>query len=321
MPKRMTQEEFEAKVAEYGLVKVIGEYKGGYKPIRYQCLFCNKEWTTKASNIMYGRGCPECGAKRSVSKRTMTHEQFVSMMAEKNPDVEVTGRYCNSSTKIKVRCKKCNYEWEQTPNNLSTKLSGCPNCRYDKVALKLKKAQEDFIKELVEVHPTIELVGEYKNNKTRTKFRCAVCGCEWLTDPHSVVNGQQSGCPHCKKSKGENAIKDFLKENKIQFETQKAFQNCKHKRLLKFDFYLPDYNLCIEYQGAQHYKSVDYFGGIEGFEESQIRDNIKRKFCETNNILLLEIPYTKFNHIAEILSDTIKCREEKLLNKEIEEVA
>ena len=171
---------------------------------------------------------------------------------------------------------------------------------------------------MFEIHPTIELVGEYKNNKTRTRFKCVNCGCEWLTDPHSVVNGQQSGCPHCKKSKGENAIKDFLEDNNILFETQKGFENCRNKRILKFDFYLPDYNLCIEYQGAQHYKSVDYFGGVKGFENSQKRDNIKRDFCKSNGISLLEIPYTKFDYIAEILNDIINKRK---LNKEVEEVA
>lgn len=306
MPKKMTQEEFEARVAKYGLVKVIGEYKGGYELIKCQCLFCNKEWTTKAANIMYGRGCSECGAKRSISKRTMTHERFVSMMAEKNPDIEVIGKYYNSCTKIKVKCKKCNCKWEQTPNNLTSKSSGCPNCRYDKVALKLKKAQEDFVKELAKIHPTIELVGEYKNNKTKTKFRCLHCGCEWFANPHDIVNGQQSSCPHCRKSKGENAIKDFLNDNKIQFETQKAFENCRNKRLLKFDFYLPDYNMCIEYQGAQHYKSVDYFGGIEHFEESQKRDNIKRDFCKSNGISLLEIPYTEMKRIPIILEQELQ---------------
>lgn len=315
MPQKMTQEEFEARIATYGLVKAIGEYTGWYNPIKCQCLSCGKEWTTKAGSVMAGRGCPDCGAKRSISKRRMTHESFVSMMAENNPDVEVVGEYYNSATKIKVRCKKCNCEWEQTPNNLTQKKSGCPNCRYDKVALKLKKTQEDFVVELSRVHPTIKLVGEYKNNKTRTKFRCLICGCEWLTDPHSVVNGQRSGCPHCKKSKGENAIKDFLEENKIAFEGQKVFENCRNKRVLKFDFYLPNYNLCIEYQGAQHYKSVDYFGGIKGFENSQMRDNIKREFCKTNGISLLEIPYTKFDYIAEILGSIINDGEENLINK------
>lgn len=306
MPRKLTQDEFDAKIAEYGLVKTLEKYRGWYSPIKCQCLICGKEWVTKAGNIMTGRGCPDCGAERSVTKRRMTHEEFVSVMAKKNPDVEVVGTYYNTLTKVKVKCKVCGCEWEQTPNNLTTKMSGCPNCRYDKVADKLRKTRNNFVEELTKVHPNIELVGEYKNNKTKTKFRCVNCGCEWLTNPHSVVNGQQSGCPHCKKSKGENAIKDFLIDNKISFETQKGFEQCRHKRLLKFDFYLPDYNLCIEFQGAQHYKSVDYFGGTNGFKESQKRDNIKREFCELNGISLLEIPYTEMKQITDILQKELQ---------------
>lgn len=58
-------------------------------------------------------------------------------------------------------------------------------------------------------------------------------------------------------------------------------------------FYLTDYNLAIEYQGEQHYRPIDYFGGKEKFEVQQKRDNIKRDYCKNNNINLLEIPYYK----------------------------
>lgn len=306
MPQKLTQAEFEARVAKFGLVEVIGEYKNWCAPIQCQCIFCGKKWETPASSVALGRGCPECGAKRSIEKRRMTHESFVSMMAEKNPDVEVIGKYYNSSTKISVKCRVCGCEWEQTPNNLTMKSSGCPNCRYKKVALKLKKKHDDFVAELADIHPTIELLGEYVNNSTKTKFRCLKCEYEWLGRPHDIVTGQLCGCPHCRTSKGENAVKDYLRENKIAFETQKGFQNCKHKRILKFDFYLPDYNLCIEFQGAQHYKAVDYFGGIESFEESQKRDNIKRNFCRLNGISLLEIPYTQIDEIPVILNQKIQ---------------
>jgi hypothetical protein len=61
---------------------------------------------------------------------------------------------------------------------------------------------------------------------------------------------------------------------------------------LSFDFYLPNERICIEYNGQQHYKSCDIFGGEEGFEKQQIRDNIKRQYCKDNGIKLIEIPYT-----------------------------
>lgn len=60
---------------------------------------------------------------------------------------------------------------------------------------------------------------------------------------------------------------------------------------MPFDFYLPNNNICIEYQGKQHYQIIDYFGGEKGFEDRQRNDNIKKEFCKTNNIPLLEIQY------------------------------
>ena len=72
-------------------------------------------------------------------------------------------------------------------------------------------------------------------------------------------------------------------------------------------FFVPSKNLCIEYQGEQHYEPVDFAGkGIEWakmkFEENQEKDNIKRIFCKDNNINLLEIPYWDYENIEEILS-------------------
>lgn len=95
----------------------------------------------------------------------------------------------------------------------------------------------------------------------------------------------------CSSSYGEKIIYSILKENNIKFITQKTFDGCKFKKSLKFDFYLPDYNTCIEYNGEQHYRSVDFYGGDEGYELSKIRDNIKNNYCLNNNINLLIIKY------------------------------
>ena len=58
-----------------------------------------------------------------------------------------------------------------------------------------------------------------------------------------------------------------------------------------FDFYLPDNNICIEYQGQQHYYPIEHFGGKDRFEEQVQRDLIKKEYCKNNNVILIEIPY------------------------------
>lgn len=113
----------------------------------------------------------------------------------------------------------------------------------------------------------------------------------------------------CKSSKGELKILKFLKTHNIEYIAQKRFDDCKFKQPLPFDFYLPDYNMCIEYDGELHFKEVDYFGGKEQLNLQQKHDNIKNKYCQENNIKLLRIPYWDFNDIDEILDKEIPRNE------------
>lgn len=93
------------------------------------------------------------------------------------------------------------------------------------------------------------------------------------------------------RSSLETYFADFCKSNNIEFESQKSFEDCNYKGSLRFDYYLPKYNILIEIQGKQHFEAVDKFGGESYFKEQQIKDNIKREWCKINNIRLIEISY------------------------------
>lgn len=84
---------------------------------------------------------------------------------------------------------------------------------------------------------------------------------------------------------------EFCELNNIKFESQKSFEGCYYKEDLRFDYYLPDYNVLIEIQGKQHYEPVEKFGGTKAFEEGQIRDKIKQDWCKRNNVKLIYISY------------------------------
>lgn len=99
------------------------------------------------------------------------------------------------------------------------------------------------------------------------------------------------GCPKCKTSKGENFIMDYLNENNIPYMYQKKFEDCKYKTSLPFDFYFPNMNLCIEFDGIQHFMLIEGWGGEEEFKLRKKKDKIKNKFCEKNNIRLERIKY------------------------------
>ena len=108
-----------------------------------------------------------------------------------------------------------------------------------------------------------------------------------------------------KTSIGEKLIKNFLDTNFITYEREKRFDDCKNKNPLPFDFYLPDYNLCIEYDGELHFKSPEIFGGLERLKSTKKNDRIKNKWCKDNNIRLLRINYLKKNKINRILNERI----------------
>lgn len=130
-----------------------------------------------------------------------------------------------------------------------------------------------------------------------TYWQCKCdCGNECVVSGKQLRTGKTKSCG-CLKSSGELKIIQILYENNIPFETQKTFEGCKNKLLLKFDFYLPTYNTVIEYNGEQHYMAVDFLGGEERFKQQQIADNIKKDWCFVNNVNYIEIPYTDYDQI------------------------
>lgn len=113
-------------------------------------------------------------------------------------------------------------------------------------------------------------------------------------------NGHVQSCG-CIKSAGETKIKSILNELNIYFETQKSFETCRFedtKALAKFDFYLPEYNCLIEYDGEQHFLSRQsgWSNDIQ-LAYTKSHDNFKNQWCYQNNIRLIRIPYTDFNQI------------------------
>ena len=130
-----------------------------------------------------------------------------------------------------------------------------------------------------------------------------IIGCpihSWFEQlPNNHLKGH--GCPRCNRSIGEDKIALYLDENNIKYVQEKRFEDLKYKSFLRFDFFLEDYNLCIEYDGAQYFKSFKWFGGEEKFNELQIKDCLKTEYCENNGIGLLRISFKYIKTINNIL--------------------
>lgn len=160
---------------------------------------------------------------------------------------------------------------------------------------------EDFINRanLVHNYKYIYSLVEYKNMNEPVIIICPIHG-EFSQVALNHLQG--NGCSICNSSKGELIIKKYLDKYKINYIQQYCFNDCKYIRLLPFDFYLPDYNICIEYDGEQHFKAIDYFGGEENFVKVRNHDGIKTNFCKQNDIRLIRIPYYEKGNIENILN-------------------
>lgn len=297
--QKKTTEQYKAELAiKNPDIEVLGEYITAIIPILHRCKKDGYIWMARPANILFGHGCPLC-----AGNMLRTTEQYVEMVHSINPNIEVLGGYINSSTPIIHKCKIDGCEWATLPYVILSG-GGCPICGNKKTSEALRKTHDEYVKEVSERNPDVEIVGQYINSRTPILHKCKLDGCEWMARPYNILFGK--GCPVCQESKGERIVRQWLESNKIKYIPQKRFDDCRDKNPLPFDFYLPDYNICIEYNGGQHYEPVDFAGkgpehAMQQFIRIQYHDSIKSEYCKNSDISLLVIPY--FKNIEEELNN------------------
>ena len=221
-----------------------------------------------------------------------TQEEFINDMLQKNPNIEILGQYEGLNYPIECKCKVCGNIWSPKANNIYNQNSGCLNCKRVKRHNLKADTHSTFLSELYKVKKDIEVLGTYINNHTNIKCKCTKCQHVWSPRPDSLLAKQ--GCPHCHKSKGEIAVEEFLSNNKIQYISQYSIKgNFSTRNFIKVDFYLPERNAIIEYNGEQHYIPVEYFGGQLAFEQRKTRDQELKSYCKANGISLIIVPYNQ----------------------------
>jgi len=196
--------------------------------------------------------------------------------------------YENNKTPVKILCKIHDYFYQRPDSHM--RGVGCKFCGEEKYKITQRKKIDVVISDFNKYHNfNFEYdMTTYKNAHTKIKIFCKKCKSNFTQTPNTHL---RCGCPICNESKGEKIISNFLLENNILFDRQKTFSDCIYKSKLYFDFYLPEYNICIEFDGAQHYVPVDFFGGVDNLIVTKKRDTIKNNFCEENNINLIRIKY------------------------------
>ena len=210
--------------------------------------------------------------------------------------------YTTNKTKGTIKCLICGKKFHQTPE-CHIRTQDCPHCTKNK----FKSTIKHFISRSIITHGTKYdySITKYINRNTLVDILCKKHGV-FSQYPCHHING--CGCPHCKDSHGENNIKMYLLENNIRFNKEQKFEGCLDITHLRFDFYLPDINTCVEYDGIQHFQPIKKFGGESEFQNVQRRDKIKNEYCLKNNIKLIRIKYSKRN----VQENIRKCLDKEL---------
>lgn len=274
----------------------IKEYRGTMVKYNIQCPI-HGIWKVSLDNhIVKKSGCPKCKGfnltykeKNEISRKIHKHKYSYSLIIKDYKHKE----------KIPITCKYHGVFY-QTYDNHVNKKQGCPQCKNNR-----KKVNKQLliykIKELKTGYKyNWESLGNYFDNTFL--IRCNKHG--WFNQqPSNHLMGQK--CPKCNGSRGEERVENYLKYKGIKYITQKTFNGLKNKNNLYFDFYLPDYDLCIEFDGQLHFKSIEFFGGDLALLQNQKHDKIKNDYCINNKIKLLRIHYKDINNIEKIIDNEI----------------
>ncbi len=133
---------------------------------------------------------------------------------------------------------------------------------------------------------------DYSKYRDMVSIICKEHGVFTVDGAEFIHNTRSVSCPSCRGSRGEKEIIRILNANSISFIKEYNFKT--HAKF-KYDFYLQDLNILIEYDGVQHYKPVSVFGGIDAFIQQKKRDKLKNMLAKEKNISLIRIPYTTKN--------------------------
>lgn len=281
-------------------------YVNAHTPISITCPdhgpFEMIPWVHSASTT----GCPSCSQQKFTNSRRFDKQAYIrrceAMHGNKfNYDLI---EYNNMKSILNIQCPIHGQFQIRAWLHLKSK-HGCTACGHEAIGKAHSSSKEQFITKAIHVHGDKFDYSkvEMNNNSNKVTIVCPKHG-EFKQGAQGHLGG--TSCPKCSSSKGEDSIRVFLEANKVKYITQHKFPDCKRIRCLKFDFYLPDHHICIEYDGEGHFrpiKSRDKEKSQQLLKYAQENDQIKNDYCRINNIPLLRIDYTQKNQISKVLSE------------------
>lgn len=273
------------------------EYKNNKIPVEIICPIHGSFMQTPSDHLK-GWGCSKCSKKHKP-----TTQEWIEEAKKIFPQYDYSKvQYIDNKTPVTLICP-IHGEFQKIPNNLLAYHSGCRKCSDEQRARQMSKTTEEFIEQARKVHGDYYDYSkvQYINKLTPVTIICPKHG-EFQQVPYSHLCGY--GCHKC-KNKNQTKIFNILCNN---FPNVEILYEVGNKVVpwinnLRFDMYIPEYNIAIEYDGQQHFIPIKWFGGEEKLKLVQERDNRKNILCAENGCKLFRIPY---NYTNQFLQDILK---------------
>lgn len=267
-----------------------------------RCLDCGRNITVNTGELFRTRRkhiCSKCHYKRVD---TIRNEEIIrERLKDKSFNIEFYMQKRNGINHNMVRytCNKCGKVNNKEVGNFLRQIYDCSFCEGNTEA----KDHDIFLKQLHDKYGNkFEVLNTYIKATENIKIRCTQCNFIRDIKPNALL---LSGyCPKCDKkaSKGEKIIQQYLDSNNISYETQVYFKEW-GIGVHYFDFFIPQYNLLIEYNGIQHYQYTPHFHkDNDDFITRKNKDNIKKETALKNSYNYISISYKCYQELESILN-------------------
>ena len=275
------------------------------------CNACNQTKSLRASIIKKAQTCgckkelninkgripiEAIEAAKKVNKLDLTGQKFTRLLVIEEADEKHQVYYNNKhKTTWKCQCDCGNICYVTTENLRRGDTPSCGCITKENAQAKLKDLTGQKFGHLT----VLKWLGTVNRN-SKYLVQCD-CGKKYEVYASNLIQHSTLSCGCTKESHGEQKIREILTQNNIVFESQKSFSNFIYpdtKGKPRYDFFLPEYNILIEYDGEQHFKKIFNWDTDERFQNRLFHDKLKNKYAIQNQITLIRIPYTHYNNLC-----------------------
>lgn len=274
------------------------------KKVKFRCPRCGKiyekkwcHWRGQPDNVHW---CYDCMVEYRSYKHSHTYEELKELYAKEGYELLSDYDYYekNGKSYARMHCLyKDGYKYAINLYSLRGGTCGGNNAFSGTNPFAVENLQK-FCDSYNLGITILSYFRDEKDLRDTVKIKCR-CGNIFTTLPYKITSFQEIACDHCKpkKSSYEYLVADWLKSNKINYNSEYCFSDCKSVNALRFDFKC-NYNdriILIEADGKQHFEEVEFFNS-DTLKERKERDEIKNKYCKENNLTLVRIPYWEFTN-------------------------